>query len=364
MQHDPQRHISLNKLWLKTLLNTLYASVNSKYAFHIATNPSNKAWLQLALLALSTQNNTQDFLSGLNQWRQQYPQHMANELLPQNWHFNLVHSSQPLNIAILLPETGIYARNALAIKQGILAAYYLNVSEQKNNTTLRFYNTSQPSSIVDIYKKAVDNGANIILGPLTKNNVAILNHSHIISVPAIALNSIATNKSNPLIYQFGLAPTDELNQIVNKLINDQHYSGLIIAPNNDWGKTIASAFYKDWENANGHSANIILINPQQNLKFQIESALHVNNSIKRTQALERLFGKKLRTVFQRRQDIDFVFLISNPAMARQVQPLLKYFYAGDLPIYSPSSVFSGSINPSVDHDLVEYDRVVYVGPQK
>ena len=43
---------------------------------------------------------------------------------------------------------------------------------------------------------------------------------------------------------------------------------------------------------------------------------------------------------RRRQDIDFIFLITGAQAAQQIKPTLKYYYAGDIPLYTISKAYS------------------------
>lgn len=51
------------------------------------------------------------------------------------------------------------------------------------------------------------------------------------------------------------------------------------------------------------------------------------------------------------QDIDFVFLAATPQQARQIKPTLAFQYAGDLPVYATSHLYTGTNNPTQDQDL-------------
>jgi outer membrane PBP1 activator LpoA protein len=44
-------------------------------------------------------------------------------------------------------------------------------------------------------------------------------------------------------------------------------------------------------------------------------------------------------------------LIAYPSIARQIMPLLRYYFASDVPIYATSSVYSGIENTAKDRDL-------------
>lgn len=46
-----------------------------------------------------------------------------------------------------------------------------------------------------------------------------------------------------------------------------------------------------------------------------------------------------------------IFLIADPAQARQIKPTLAFHYAGNIPVYATSHIYSGVPNPGVDRDL-------------
>ena len=54
---------------------------------------------------------------------------------------------------------------------------------------------------------------------------------------------------------------------------------------------------------------------------------------------------------RRRKDIDFIFLISNPAQARQIKPTLAFYYAENIPVYALPSIYNGYDNPEANLDL-------------
>lgn len=49
--------------------------------------------------------------------------------------------------------------------------------------------------------------------------------------------------------------------------------------------------------------------------------------------------------------MDMIFLIADPAQARQIKPTFAFHYAGQIPVYSTSQVYSGQPNPKADRDL-------------
>ena len=71
----------------------------------------------------------------------------------------------------------------------------------------------------------------------------------------------------------------------------------------------------------------------------------------RAQRLQGALGSQIATQPSRRQDIDFVFLAATPQQARQIKPTLAFQYAGDLPVYATSHLYTGTNNPTQDQDL-------------
>ncbi len=75
-------------------------------------------------------------------------------------------------------------------------------------------------------------------------------------------------------------------------------------------------------------------------------------SFKSTQDLEAKIRSLLKVKeHQRRQDADMIFLATSPEIARQVKPLLDFYYAEDLPVYATSSIYTGMPAPNEDQDL-------------
>ena len=79
--------------------------------------------------------------------------------------------------------------------------------------------------------------------------------------------------------------------------------------------------------------------------------MHIDRSEIRQQRLSQLIHQDTRFVPRRREDVDFIFLVAFPQTARQINPLLKYYYAGEIPIYAPSIIYSGSPDSIQDSDL-------------
>lgn len=257
------------------------------------------------------------------------------------------NASRPQHIALLLPLSGKYAPYANAIRNGFFTAYY----NQKNTTgyspTITVFNTTG-KNIDTVYQSAVAQGANFIVGPLDKSDVATLATGPQSAIPILALNTTPSNVTinNRNLYEFGLSPTDEAQQAAVQARQDHRRNVIILAPNSAWGHRLVNAFSAEWQRQDGNIIATQYYGNMASLSKNIADVLQVTNDYKTERTLKRMFHENMRYIPQRRQDFDSIFLVANPAMAQQIQPLLRFYFVHDIPIYSTSEVYA-----SQDRDL-------------
>ncbi|MFO7602232.1 MAG: penicillin-binding protein activator, partial [Gammaproteobacteria bacterium] len=83
----------------------------------------------------------------------------------------------------------------------------------------------------------------------------------------------------------------------------------------------------------------------------IKMLLDIDASEQRRRRIAALVGTDVQYTTRRRQDIDFIFVAAFPRQARAIRPQLKFFYAGDVPVYTTSHAFTGNLNPERDRDM-------------
>jgi uncharacterized protein len=99
-------------------------------------------------------------------------------------------------------------------------------------------------------------------------------------------------------------------------------------------------------------------NPTENdFSVPIRMLLNINESEARIRAMVTQLGRKLEAEPRPRQDADFIFLAARPQKARQLRPQLRFFRAGNLPVYATSHVYSGISDPTLDRDLGKIEFV-------
>lgn len=263
-------------------------------------------------------------------------------------------------IALLLPLHGKLAKQGTAIRNGFFAAYYHAKQHYKEKgwqlPTLNVIDTSQ-GTIDALYQQAIRKGADLIIGPLSKTNVNKISELDL-PVPTLALNRLGKPDRITNLYQFGLSPIDEARQVAWKAWRDKRRRVLIIAPANRWGQAITKAFKTSWQRFGGRITKTVLYKKKHNLSKQIRTALGVTQSEHRDRQLRHILGKKPRYVPRRRQDVDMIFLVAEQAWAQQIKPLLNFYFAKDIPVYSISAVYDGIPNRRRDKDL---DGILFCG---
>ena len=332
-------------LWL-TLTRLPVAELNTMY-IEAGDESELQGWMKLALIPREHSGNDQQLIGQVEQWQQQYPRHPANSLLPSS--LAAVKPDLrgvPHKMALLLPLSGPLAGPGGAVKDGFMAAY--NSSVLPHSVSVNLYDTAAGDAAT-LYLQALSDGAEYVVGPLTKGDVAkvaMLDHP----VPTILLNDMdAGNNQN--VYRFGLSPANEARQVAVKAQKRGLNRALIISPSGVWGDEIANAFSLQWQNMGAEVVDRFSYDNQGDLSHSLRDFLHVSERVAQQKQFKPVAGKNKPVSAKRRQDFDMIFLLAYPSKARQIMPLLRYYFAGDVPVYATSTVYSGSVNKMSDKDL-------------
>lgn len=328
-----------------------------------------QGWLEISYAFKQYGDDTSLLDHEIKIWQQRYPQHPANTLLPNYHQPNYHPSNNPrqntakqnltpartyqngLHVALLLPTKGKLSESAEAIRQGFMASYFQDQENQKAPKSINVYNTDK-KNVLAVYKRAIADGSNFIIGPLTKKNVDYLQRQHNLPVQTLALNYGKSENNLPHnLFEFALSPNNEAQQVANRAFQQGYSKALIIAPSGSWGQGVITAFENVWRRNGGEVSDTLIYNKKTNMDQTIKQMLQIDKSNERNNELRRILGKKIYSTPGHRQDIDFIFLVANPAKARQIRPLLNFYYAGKLPVYSTSLVYSGKPAPLEDSDL-------------
>lgn len=317
------------------------------------SSPDLTAWIELALLSQVQNDDLSRLLVSIEKWQQRHGNHPASLKLPGSLQMlREIADSQPTHIGVLLPLTGPLEKAGNAIRNGILTAWYQAQSYGLETPTLSFYDTTETEDIQNLYKQAITNGAESIIGPLSKTDVQRLAQIDTLPVPVLALNYPDSQPTKvPNFYQYGLGPEDEAIQIANDIWQQGIRSVLVVAPNSQWGIRVSDAFISHWQLIGGTISSKALFNRPDQYLSTIKDALNIKYSEQRHSQLQSTLDSKLEFEFRRRQDVDMVFMIAFPAQARQLKPILNYQRAIDIPVVATSYSYSGKSDADRDKDL-------------
>ncbi|MGV6826852.1 MAG: penicillin-binding protein activator [bacterium] len=313
------------------------------------SEPGISGWNSLAEIVVLPEDS---YYPRYLEWRGLNPLHPAMDELVLTYKEmqarSQVHTDR---IAVLLPTQGKYATAASAIRDGLVANWYQTLPAQRPQ--LSFYDTSDSNQIWPIYQQAIDEGAQVIVGPLQKEAVAQLARAGELDIPVLALNQIQLDATPPEnLFQYALLPEDEAAQIALRGMELGEYNALVLYPNNDWGERIHKAFESELEFLGGKLVTAQAYDPAgPDYSGAIKQALLLDDSAARHAEIQRILGKKLEFTPRRRADIDYIFLIAKQRQARQIRPQLQFFFAGDLPVRSTSQAWSGTLTREQTPDV-------------
>lgn len=306
-------------------------------------------WLQLAIISVQFIKGTDEMREAIEEWSSLYSQHAASDLIVSGYFEPAVIVAGNIRrVAVLLPQAGPYKNYAGAIKQGIQLAYQ-QLEKEALQPELRFYDT-QSGDIHDIYQQAVSDGAQLVIGPLSKKHIEQLTDASRLTVPVLALNYVeGLGKEN--LYQFALSPIDEVQQAVKQARSEGHKNAIILAPKTADGERIMRYFQNAWEVAGGNVLVVEMFDPGANdFSFSVRQMLNVNESRNRFVAVQKTLGS-IEYNARRRQDVDVIFIVATNSVARLINPYFYHNRAESVAVYGLARLYSGQPEPKQDIDL-------------
>ena len=314
-------------------------------------------WLELAAKSRRYQNHPDEQGYILSQWRRNWKSHPAAKVPPSFFGVGTFWNNNPDHIGLLVPLQDDYFTPSQTLIQGFTSAYYQTMSLDSKKSLelpeLRVYDTSN-MPIREVYNRAVDDGMEMIIGPMRQSQVKDLILSGDLPVPTLTLNRIDTIESREIdnLFQFGLSTVDELTQIADRAWQKGYKNILMIAPENSWGKRSSEFFNQYWTNKGGNLTENVLYPLSVNdfTKF-LKKPFHIDLSEQRGLAIKRYINSKVNYTARRRQDIDLVVMLGYPLKARQIKPALDFLYASNIPVIGTSHIYNGIEQVGLDRDL-------------
>lgn len=292
------------------------------------TDTTLQGWIDLALAG-------QDGLSkdDVSQWRNAYPDHVAmDELLAsliassaasstENSDKPKAASDKGLNgqIALILPfSSEVYYPASDAIERGFVAAQTI----ANSTAEVKIYaSTGGRDDFAAVYQQAISEGANYIVGPLTRDEVTALSELPV-SLPTVALNQSDLATSNRNIHFYGLAVDSEAQQVVRIARDLGMQTATIVGTESSLSNRMIKTFGDAWIADGG----------------QISQQFGVN---------EDTDMAALKTDIQA-HPTDMIFLATTADNARQIRPSLD----AATPTFGLSHIYAGVLDNADDAPLL------------
>ncbi len=334
-------------------------------AAHIPPPSTLGGWIELAAIGNSTITDPNALGQAIALWRHRYPGHPAGDnVVPMLMDDGFMAWAPARTVALLLPFEGKFANAAGAVRDGFLAAWFADQNTEIRPTIL--VRDTSGGDIWNIYNRAIEEGAEFVVGPLRRTAVTRLAESTVMPVPTLTLNyadAASVNADGTMatptngLFQFALSPESEARQVAEYAWFAGHATAAVLTPVGAWGDRVAAAFADAWEDLGGTVVEFqSYLNDGSDMSTPVRKLLNIDDSNARYRSLKQVLGSDVKQETHRRQDLDFVFMAAFPRQARQLRPQLDFHQAQDLPVYSTSHIYSGIADREADQDI---DDVIF-----
>jgi outer membrane PBP1 activator LpoA protein len=144
----------------------------------------------------------------------------------------------PLRLAALLPLSGPMAAAGQSVRDGLLAGYY---AENRRRPQIRFHDTAGPDGVRRALLQAREDGAQTLVGPLTRDEVNTLFGLPELDLPVVALNR-GSVPPPPGSAAFALSPEDEGAAAADRLVDRGLRNVMVVTQSDDSAQRALGAF--------------------------------------------------------------------------------------------------------------------------
>ncbi|THD07585.1 penicillin-binding protein activator [Rhodanobacter lindaniclasticus] len=254
----------------------------------------------------------------------------------------------PAQVALLLPADGDYAAASTPIRQGFFAAYFDAGRNHAPRPTVRSYNShGTADGAVQAYQQAVRDGARLVIGPLTRGEVAAVFALPQLPVPVLALNH-PDDRQLPAgnASEFGLLPETEGAQVADHMAERGLLRAYVMISGDDFAQRAADAFKAELVSRGGEViATTVLPTGASSFADTIK-----NLQLPTTSAAPVAAGTADAAAEPAGAGDTGIFISMRPNQARLLMPQLRIAQVG-LPVFATSHVYAGGDDVPSNRDL-------------
>jgi uncharacterized protein len=266
-------------------------------------------------------------------WRAAWPGHPAAIQPPSV--LNALDEQQALvtRVGLMLPLSGPLSRAGRAVRDGFIAAYLSNRDEVSFEVNV-YDVAAEP--LAQIYERALSDGAEVLIGPLSKESVVQMNQLNP-EIPVLMLNYLGEEPPASNVLQLGMAIEDEAASLT-RWLNDQRVRRVLVFHNDeDWSTRAMQATSREWRNP----INVHGIDDIRTVTETVGAAMHVGASQQRRADLQELLRQDLEFVPRAREDVDAIVAFVSPVEVSALVPALRFHFAQNVPVYATSQTIRG-----------------------
>ncbi|MCC5884854.1 MAG: penicillin-binding protein activator [Gammaproteobacteria bacterium] len=316
-----------------------------------ANEPILRGWLELVTIARSRYPSLEAQQQAVMLWQRRWEDHPAAFDLPEALaRLPELIALRPSRVALLLPLSGPLGSAGNALRDGFMAAHFAALASGGAAPIIMVFDTAG-GDVTRHYIEAVDQGADVVIGPLARDAVRDLIMFEPREVPVLALNSSGGMDSDASLIQFGLIPEDEGEQMAERAYADGMRRALVLNAQEAWAERVMASFEARFVELGGTVVERRPFAATAQITQNVAESLLIGESEARASEMRRVLASNLEFEPRRRQDLDFVTMAAEPVSARALKPALAYHFAGDLPVYASSHMYDGSTDRRVTSEL-------------
>ncbi|WP_236037085.1 penicillin-binding protein activator [Marinomonas vulgaris] len=320
------------KLWLA--IQNLTQNEMDELTYQQA--PVLSGWLTISNILRDQSQSIEQQLAMFEQWQIANPTHPAALSPPQDFQImSSVEEMAPSTIVLMLPMSGPLERASQAIVEGFFASFYL---QKEARPQVHIINTEDYSNIRNALTAANEKQPDIIIGPLQKNNVAQISRLPL-PYPVIALNQLDVNQHPNNLYHFSLTAEDDIHELITFAKQNGASKAAILSTQDTWALKQSDEFQSAATTENVTvTSNQAYANTPRGRQEAIQKLLLVDESYARRRSIERWIGTEVDSIGRSREDLDYVYYVGKLNDAKQIRPLLDFYFANKIPMLASSTL--------------------------
>ncbi|WP_220720262.1 penicillin-binding protein activator [Agarivorans litoreus] len=289
-------------------------------SFQQPGNELRNGWLEIVAISNDPKQSPEKLVAKLQTWKTEYPAHPALDYVAGDLAKALsITPYTPQKIAVLLPLSGKYQNNGLAVKDGLVSAFLDSQTEFTGDTELVFYDT-QSQAMETLYPQLEQDQIDFIVGPLLKSQLRSL-LSLAPTQPVFALNDVQAGEQDQQFF-FPLSPEDEAKQAAQFMAQREEQNPLLLAPQSSLGKRMAESFTEEWQTLSSSPVDVIYYANRNDLQRAVRKLLHTDMSQQRISQFKQILGQDLEAEVRSRSDANSLYLVGNNTETKLIKAFI------------------------------------------